>query len=75
MITVDVIDHGSGIDPETAQKIFEPFFTTDAKGSGLGLYIAREMCETNQGKLSYIPIPSSGSCFRIEFPNKREEIG
>jgi len=67
-ITLDVIDYGSGIDPETAQKIFEPFFTTDAKGSGLGLYIAKEMCETNHGTLRYIPIPSSGSCFRIEFP-------
>ncbi len=71
MMTIDVIDHGSGIDPETAQQIFEPFFTTDAKGSGLGLYIAKEMCETNHGKLRYIPVPSGGSCFRIEFPNKQ----
>lgn len=64
---LDVVDHGPGIDPETAQNIFEPFFTTDKKGSGLGLYIARELCETNQAHLSYIPLPIGGSCFRIEF--------
>jgi two-component system sensor histidine kinase PilS (NtrC family) len=64
---LDVIDHGPGIDPETAQNIFEPFFTTDKKGSGLGLYIARELCETNKAHLSYLPLPVDGSCFRIEF--------
>ena len=64
---VDVIDHGPGIDPETAQKIFEPFFTTDSKGSGLGLYIARELCELNKAIVRYIAVPTGGSCFRIEF--------
>ena len=64
---VDVIDHGPGIDPETAQNIFEPFFTTDSKGSGLGLYIARELCELNKAIVRYIAVPTGGSCFRIEF--------
>lgn len=64
---LDIIDYGPGIDPETAQSIFEPFFTTDAKGSGLGLYIARELCEINNARLTYIPMPAGGSCFRIEF--------
>lgn len=64
---LDVIDHGLGIDPEVAQQIFEPFFTTQSKGSGLGLYIARELCEGNQARLNYVPIPTGGSCFRIEF--------
>ncbi|HEY5603070.1 MAG TPA: ATP-binding protein [Gammaproteobacteria bacterium] len=64
---LDVIDHGPGIDSETAQHIFEPFFTTDSKGSGLGLYIARELCELNKAIVRYIAIPAGGSCFRIEF--------
>jgi two-component system sensor histidine kinase PilS (NtrC family) len=64
---LDVIDHGPGIDPETAQQIFEPFFTTDSKGSGLGLYIARELCELNKAIVRYIAVPTGGSCFRIEF--------
>ena len=66
-IFLDIIDHGPGISPEVAQNIFEPFFTTNEKGSGLGLYIARELCEANQARLIYIPVPSGGSCFRIEF--------
>ena len=64
---LDVIDHGPGIDPETVQQIFEPFFTTDSKGSGLGLYIARELCELNKAIVRYIAPPSGGSCFRVEF--------
>jgi two-component system sensor histidine kinase PilS (NtrC family) len=64
---LDVIDHGTGIDAKTAQHIFEPFFTTDTQGTGLGLYIARELCESNQARLSYIPVPTGGCCFRIEF--------
>jgi two-component system sensor histidine kinase PilS (NtrC family) len=64
---VDIIDHGPGIDPDTAQQIFEPFFTTEPRGTGLGLYIARELCEVNQARLNYIPVPTGGSCFRINF--------
>jgi len=64
---LDVIDHGPGINAETAQQIFEPFFTTDSKGSGLGLYIARELCELNKAIVRYIAVQTGGSCFRIEF--------
>ncbi len=64
---IDIIDHGPGIDTETALKIFEPFFTTQSSGTGLGLYIARELCEANNARLIYIPMPKSGSCFRISF--------
>ena len=64
---LDVIDNGPGIPPDVAQHIFEPFFTTRAQGSGLGLYIARELSEANQIRLSYVPVPSGGSCFRLGF--------
>lgn len=64
---LDVIDHGPGIPPDIAQNIFEPFFTTEPSGTGLGLYIARELCEINRARLNYLPIPGSGSCFRINF--------
>ena len=70
---LDVIDHGPGIDPEIIQQIFEPFFTTDSKGSGLGLYIARELCELNKAIIKYIAVPNGGSCFRIEFSAKSIE--
>ena len=64
---LDVIDHGPGIPPDIAQNIFEPFFTTAPSGTGLGLYIARELCEINRARLNYLPIQSGGSCFRINF--------
>ena len=72
---LDVIDAGLGIEPETAQQIFEPFFTTASKGTGLGLYIARELAEANQAHLDYIPIPTGGSCFRIAFKQKKKVKG
>ncbi len=64
---LDIIDTGLGIEPETSKQIFEPFFTTASKGTGLGLYIARELAEANQAHLDYIPVPAGGSCFRITF--------
>ncbi|MBI2379554.1 MAG: hypothetical protein HYV16_02190 [Gammaproteobacteria bacterium] len=64
---LDVIDSGEGINPEIAGNIFEPFFTTRSNGTGLGLYIARELCEANDARLDYLPIPAGGSCFRIHF--------
>lgn len=64
---LDVIDDGPGIPPETADQIFEPFFTTSAQGSGLGLYLASEICEANGAQLEYIPLAMGGSCFRTTF--------
>ncbi len=67
---IDVINVGASITAETAQHIFEPFFTTEQSGTGLGLYIARELCELNQARLNYIRTPE-GSCFRITFADHR----
>jgi two-component system sensor histidine kinase PilS (NtrC family) len=67
---LDIIDNGPGIEPELAEKIFEPFFTTKSSGTGLGLYIAREICESNQSQLDYFPATEGGSCFRITFTGK-----
>ncbi|MEW8042538.1 MAG: ATP-binding protein, partial [Candidatus Thiodiazotropha endolucinida] len=64
---VDVIDNGPGIAPKVAKQIFEPFFTTRNTGTGLGLYIAKELSETNRIRLEYIPGPTGGSCFRLHF--------
>ncbi len=64
---LDVIDKGEGIPPKQAEKIFEPFFTTSRTGTGLGLYLSRELCEANRARLDYIPLTAGGSCFRISF--------
>jgi len=68
---IDVIDYGPGIAAETLNHIFEPFFTTEAKGTGLGLYIARELSECNNARLSYLAADTGGSCFRVTFADPR----
>jgi two-component system sensor histidine kinase PilS (NtrC family) len=66
-VVLDVLDNGPGIDDEAALKLFEPFFTTEAGGTGLGLYIARELCEANGATLNYTIREEGGACFRIVF--------
>jgi two-component system sensor histidine kinase PilS (NtrC family) len=71
---IDVIDKGEGIPPTQAEKIFEPFFTTSHSGTGLGLYLSRELCEANRARLDYIPLTTGGSCFRISISvNKQHQ--
>ncbi|RFA39424.1 PAS domain-containing sensor histidine kinase [Alkalilimnicola ehrlichii] len=72
-VELEVRDNGQGIAPETANRLFEPFFTTASAGTGLGLYLCRELCEANQAQLHHIP-SSSGSCFRIRFGVAHREI-
>lgn len=64
---LDIVDDGVGIDGADQEKVFEPFFTTESKGNGLGLYIARELCEINQARLHYLRNDAGKSCFRISF--------
>ncbi|MDH5456239.1 MAG: ATP-binding protein, partial [Gammaproteobacteria bacterium] len=64
---IDVLDCGLGVDKATADKIFEPFFTARSGGTGLGLYISRELCELNRATLLYLDRPGGGSIFRIVF--------
>jgi two-component system sensor histidine kinase PilS (NtrC family) len=51
---IDIIDQGDGISHENSQHLFEPFFTTESQGTGLGLYLSRELCEANQAQLEYL---------------------
>jgi two-component system sensor histidine kinase PilS (NtrC family) len=63
---LDVIDWGAGVNPGIVDNIFDPFFTTTPKGTGLGLYIARELCEGNGATLNYHTGEGGvGSRFRI----------
>ncbi len=65
---LEIIDNGPGIRIEVARQMFEPFFTTRNVGSGLGLYIAKELCEANRLTLKHISPPMGGCGFRISFP-------
>lgn len=74
---LDVADNGAGIDPQERDQVFEPFFTTRDEGTGLGLYIARELCAGNQASLTLEtgasdPSYELGGCrFRVTFQDPR----
>jgi two-component system sensor histidine kinase PilS (NtrC family) len=63
-VELSVIDNGPGVPPAIRGQLFEPFFTTEAKGTGLGLYLARELCAANRATLEYVS-DGAGAHFRI----------
>ena len=64
---LEVLDRGPGIARENRQLVFEPFFTGAEDGTGLGLFIARELSEVNGATLVYETREGGGACFRIIF--------
>lgn len=68
-ISLEFIDNGPGIADDQVDNIFEPFFTTQSTGTGLGLYIARELLESNNAKISYNHVKPTGSNFTVYLPN------
>lgn len=73
---LEVLDQGHGVDPVNVDKIFEPFYTDRSGGTGLGLYISRELCELNRATLVYEGRAQGGSIFRIVFadPSRWESL-
>jgi two-component system sensor histidine kinase PilS (NtrC family) len=62
---ITVADNGPGINKTQLSQIFEPFFTTRKEGSGLGLYIAKQLCEANQAELTVDSELGEGAFFHI----------
>jgi two-component system, NtrC family, sensor histidine kinase PilS len=72
---LEIADRGTGIPADEAERIFEPFFTAGEGGTGLGLFIARELATCNRAVLIYEPRHGGGSVFRIVFSDpQRWEI-
>ena len=63
-----VRDNGPGLDPELRQKVFDPFFTTKAKGTGLGMAIARRIVEAHGGQIAVGDGDAPGAVFVITLP-------
>ncbi|MGA1770298.1 MAG: sensor histidine kinase [Steroidobacteraceae bacterium] len=64
---VEVLDRGPGVPEEQRERVFEPFFTTRQGGTGLGLFISRELAQGIAAMMTYEPRPGGGSIFRIVF--------
>ncbi len=64
---LEVLDRGPGIDATMTDRIFEPFFTSRTSGTGLGLFIARELAQCNRALLVFESRAGGGSVFRIVF--------
>lgn len=69
-ISIVVIDNGAGVTAENQLHLFEPFFTTEPSGTGLGLYVARELALANYGQLSYSPQLNG---FKLTLPRMVDE--
>ncbi len=67
---IDVIDAGSGVPAGDIPKLFEPFYTTVEEGSGMGLYLCKELCEINNADISYRRTSSGESCFRLSLNHR-----
>lgn len=65
-IWLDIADNGPGMPDHVAEHLMEPFFTTDNDGTGLGLYVTRELCESNFARISVAQV-RPGARFRILF--------
>jgi two-component system, NtrC family, sensor histidine kinase PilS len=70
---LDIIDEGPGVPDAESEQVFEPFYTTETTGTGLGLFICKELCEANQTRLFFQRTADGRSAFRLSFahPDRR----
>lgn len=69
---IDVFDNGPGVNRKAQSHLFEPFYSERAGGTGLGLYLARELCQANGARLTYLSSPPHR--FRISYPLETQEL-
>lgn len=67
---IDVYDEGEGVKEEDRSRLFEPFFTRSQGGTGLGLYLCRELCELNHARIEYSPTSNQRSRFQLTLPQQ-----
>jgi two-component system sensor histidine kinase PilS (NtrC family) len=70
-----ILDDGAGVAAADRAAIFEPFYTTHARGTGLGLYLAREFCIANQAQLAYEVLRAPGGAERHGFVLRFARLG
>lgn len=70
MACIEIKDEGVGIKQEEMNKIFNPFYSTKEKGTGLGLYITKQIITNNGGNIYLESTEGKGTTFYLEFPMK-----
>ncbi len=71
-VEVSVRDNGSGIAPENAARLFQPYFTTKKHGTGLGLFVTRQLVTDHGGTVTFESRPGEGTTFRVFLPLAEE---
>ena len=66
-------DNGVGIKSQLLSSVFEPFYTSSRNGVGMGLFIAKELCEINQASLTVEQV-NSGTCFTLSFKSEDTKL-
>ncbi|NPV04146.1 MAG: PAS domain S-box protein [Syntrophaceae bacterium] len=76
-LVIEVEDNGCGMDRKTASRIFDPFFTTKAEGlgTGLGLYISKNLIESAGGSIAVDSEIGRGTTFRVVLPDLTDQRG
>ncbi|MFN8895874.1 MAG: aminotransferase class I/II-fold pyridoxal phosphate-dependent enzyme, partial [Betaproteobacteria bacterium] len=72
-VMLSVLSDGPPIAPEVERRLFEPFSSTRSRGTGLGLYICRELCERHGASIEYQPLPAAER-LRNEFTVRMRRI-
>ncbi|MES1164989.1 MAG: HAMP domain-containing sensor histidine kinase [Verrucomicrobiota bacterium] len=69
-LVFSVRDRGPGVPPADRARIFEPFHTTKARGTGLGLAVARRIVEMHGGSIDVLDALGGGAMFRVTLPGR-----
>lgn len=65
-VRIAVVDFGEGVSEKILANLFSAFFTTEKSGTGLGLYLSKSLCESNQASIEYMDLKlGMGACFQI----------
>ncbi|HOJ18984.1 MAG TPA: HAMP domain-containing sensor histidine kinase [Ignavibacteriaceae bacterium] len=73
IVRIDISDDGTGITPELKEKLFSPYISTKKDGTGIGLFIAKKICEDHKGIISFESEFGKGTTFSLEFASVSSE--
>jgi signal transduction histidine kinase len=73
-VVISVSDDGAGLEPHERAKLFQPYFTTKPRGTGLGLYMSRQLLAMHGGTIECAATSPEGTRFVVELPAQAERV-